>query len=148
MNQGTASLVDRPWVFRSSYFRQLSSESIGPKMSAGAKVCAAGNPLTTFVLSEPLAATNLAGTVAALRNRGVSVLAYALAVQLTQTRLQPGAFQFSITGPPGVYSVLASTDPSAWSELGVVTNTLGAVVFTDVTAPLSRQKFYRARSTP
>ena len=103
-----------------------------------------GNPLTTFVLSEPLAATNLAADVASLRNQGVSVFTYPLAVQLVRLRQPIGAFQFAITGPPGVYTVLGSTDLATWSAVGVATNPLGSVVFTDVTAHLSPQKFYRA----
>ena len=37
-----------------------------------------------------------------------------------------------------------STNLTAWSALGVATNPLGSVIFTDVTAHLSPQKFYRA----
>jgi hypothetical protein len=57
-----------------------------------------------------------------------------------------GAFQFGITGPPGVYDVLGSTDLATWSELGVATNNLGSLNFVDVTAHLSPRKFYRVRS--
>ena len=91
-----------------------------------------------------LQSTNLAGDVATLRSNGVSVFAYPLTVQLIRLRQPIGAFQFAVTGPPGVYTVLASPDLAAWSPLGVVTNSLGAIVFTDVTAHLSSQKFYRA----
>ena len=104
-----------------------------------------GNPFTTFILSEPLAATNLAAIVASLRNQGVSVFTYPVAVQLVSPgRTMIGAFEFSLTGPPGLYSVLASADLVAWSPLGAVTNSLGAIAFTDVTAGLSPQKFYHA----
>jgi hypothetical protein len=99
-------------------------------------------PLTE--LSETLAATNLAATVASLRNQGVSVFTYPLAIQLVRPRTLVGAFQFGITGPPGVYAVLGSTDLAVWSALGVATNSLGSINFTDVTANLSPQKFYRA----
>ena len=106
------------------------------------------NPLTTLVLSEPLAgSTNLAvnfGTVASLRDQGIDVFTYPLAVQLVRPRTLAGAFQFGITGPPGVYAVLESTNLAAWSTLGIVTNDLGSISFTDVTAPFSPQKFYRA----
>ena len=104
-----------------------------------------GNPLATFVLSEPLAATNLAGTVASLVNQGVSVFTYPLTIRLIRLRQPIGAFQFAITGPPGVYTILGSPDLANWSELGSVINSLGAVVFTDGTAHLSPQKFYRAQ---
>ena len=84
-----------------------------------------------------------------------AVLGIAVAVALTtqcydaacsfasRIRQPIGAFQFAVTGPPGVYTVLGSPDLAAWSELGAVSNSLGAIVFTDVTAHLSPQKFYR-----
>jgi formylglycine-generating enzyme required for sulfatase activity len=103
-----------------------------------------GNPLVSFVLPEPLAVTNLAGDVAFLREQGVSVFTYPLAVQLLRPRTSIGAFQFGITGPPGVYSVLGSTNLADWSVVGTVTNTLGALNFTDVAAHFSARKFYRA----
>jgi formylglycine-generating enzyme required for sulfatase activity len=103
-----------------------------------------GNPLTTFVLSDPLAAANLADTVALLRSQGVSVFTYPLTVQLIRIRQPVGAFQFAITGPPGAYAVLASTNLTDWTALNSISNPLGAVVFTDGTAHLSLRKFYRA----
>jgi hypothetical protein len=57
-----------------------------------------------------------------------------------------GAFQFGITGPPGVYTILGSTDLAVWSELGLATNNLGAINFTDGSAHLSPLKFYSVRS--
>jgi len=81
-----------------------------------------------------------------LQRQGVSVLTYPLTVQLVELRQLLGTFRFAITGPPGVYTVLSSTDLAVWNELGAVTNSLGTVVFTDVTAHLSPRKFYRARS--
>jgi hypothetical protein len=69
-----------------------------------------------------------------------------LAVRLTSPRLTTdGRFEFTLTGPPGVYAILGSTDLAAWSELRATTNTLGRVAFTDATADLSGGKFYRAR---
>jgi len=103
------------------------------------------NPLTTLVLSEPFAAKNLAGTVTSLRNQGVSVFTYPLAVSLISPRLAAEAFEFTLTGPPGIYTVLGSADLATWSELGTATNLLGSTVFADATAGLSAQKFYRAR---
>jgi len=123
---------------------QLTNLTLPPDMQQLMGIFADGNPLTTFVLSEPLAATNLAGTVASLQNQGVSVFTYPLAIQLVRPRTLVGAFQFGITGPPGVYAVLGSADLAVWSALGVVTNSLGSINFTDVTANLSPQKFYRA----
>ena len=107
------------------------------------------NPLTTFVMPEPLATGGLAEDVAALRSQGVSVFTYPLTVQLIRLRQPPGAFQFAVTGPPAVYTVLGSPDLTAWSAVGTVTNSLGAIVFTDTEAQLSSRKFYRAqRQTP
>jgi len=107
------------------------------------------NPLITLVLSEPLAAStdlnvNLTGGVASLTNQGVSVFTYPLAVQLVQPRAFVGAFKFGITGPPGVYTVLSSTNLAVWSVLRAVSIPLGSINFSDVTASSSPQKFYRA----
>jgi hypothetical protein len=124
---------------------QLTSLTLPPGLTKLTGLFVDGNPLTTFVLSEPLAATNLAATVAALQSEGVNVFTYPLAIQLIRIRQPIGAFQFSIAGPPGVYAVEASPDLADWSELGVSTNALGKIVFTDGTAHLSPQKFYRAR---
>jgi len=126
---------------------QLTSLTLPPDMTQLTALGFLGNPLATLVLSEP-AATNLATEVASLRNQGVSVFTYPLAVQLIRIRQPIGAFQFAIVGPPGVYVVLGSTDFTAWSQVGVATNSLGGVVFTDVTAHLSPLKFYRALWTP
>jgi hypothetical protein len=74
------------------------------------------------------------------------VFTYPLAVQLTSPRRTVGgAFEFTLTGPPGVYAVLGSGDLLVWSELGAATNMLGSAAFTDLTAGLSARKFYRAR---
>lgn len=102
-----------------------------------------GNPLSTLVLSERTA-TNLATLVTSLKEQGVSVFPYPLAAELIRIRQPIGAFQFAISGPPAAYSVLASSNLSDWSVLSTVTNTLGNLVFTDVTANLTPQKFYRA----
>jgi len=100
----------------------------------------------TLVLSEPLAATNLAGTVATLRSQGVSVFTYPLAVRMDTPHLTASeAFEFTLNGPPGIYTIFGSADLTAWNELGRTTNILGRVVFTDSTANLSARKFYRAR---
>jgi len=104
-----------------------------------------GNPLTTFVLPEPLAVTSLAGTVESLRNQGVSVFTYPLAVSLVSPQRTPaGAFGFTLTGPPARYTILSSTDLAAWNELGTLANEVGAAAFTDAEATNSSQKFYRA----
>jgi hypothetical protein len=124
---------------------QLSTLTLPPDMTRLVTLVLEGNPLTTLILSESLAATNLAGTVASLQNQGVSVFTYPLAVQLLQPRSLSGAFQFGITGPPGVYAVLGTTDFVVWTEVGVTTNKVGSISFDDVTISLSSQKFYRAQ---
>jgi hypothetical protein len=60
----------------------------------------------------------------------------------------PGAFEFTLTGPPGAYTVLGSTDLAAWSTQGTLTNALGAAIFTDLTVKNSLQNFYQARIGP
>jgi len=106
-----------------------------------------GNPLDTLVISEPMAAGRLAGLVASFRNEGVAVFTFPLDLRLVLPgRTLAGAFEFTLTGPPGVYAVLVSSDLAAWNQFGAVTNELGSAVFTDATA--SPQNFYRARSLP
>jgi len=103
----------------------------------------AGNPLTTLVLSEPLASSGLASVVDSLRNQGVGVFTYPLTAQLVRLLPLEGAFKFGITGPPGIYSVLDSTDLSTWHVLSTVTNPLGSINFVDVTAQSAPRKFYQ-----
>jgi hypothetical protein len=122
----------------------LTSVTLPPDLTRLDALFVDGNPFTTLVLSEPLAATSLAGTVAVLRNRGVQVFTYPLATQLVRPLMLVGAFKFGITGPPGVYNILGSTNLTVWSAVGVATNPLGSVNFHDVTANASPQKFYRA----
>jgi formylglycine-generating enzyme required for sulfatase activity len=124
---------------------QLSSLTLSPDMRQLTSLFLAGDPFATLVLSEPSAATSLAGVVAALRNQGVSVFTYPLVARLLSPRGPlAGSFEFTLTGPPGIYSVQSSTNLATWSDLGMATNMLGSIVFTDVEAGLSRQKFYRA----
>jgi len=129
---------------------QLSNLTLPPGLTKLTSLFIDGNPLTTFVLSEPLAATNLAETVATLRaDNGLSVFTYPLAVQLIAPRQTAGgAFVFAVIGPPGVYAFLGSTNLAAWSELGTATNQFGFARISDAAATLSPQKFYRARSAP
>jgi hypothetical protein len=83
------------------------------------------------------------------RDQGISVFTYPLAVStVSPRRTLAGAFEFTLTGPPGAYAILGSTDLAAWSALDAVTNSLGSIDFTDATAHLSQQKFYRVRSMP
>lgn len=124
---------------------QLTSLTLPPDMTQLVWLVLDGNPLTTLVLSQPLAASNLQDTVATLQGQGVSVFTYPLAIQLVRPRPLTGAFQFGITGPPGVYVVLGSADLVAWTEVGIATNSLGSVAFNDVESHLSPLRFYRAQ---
>jgi Leucine-rich repeat (LRR) protein len=105
-----------------------------------------GNPLATLVLSQPLAVTSMAEELVFVQSQGVSVFTYPLEIQLVEPRTPVGAFQFGIVGPPGVYAVLASTNLALWNQIGITTNNVGSVRFTDTTAHFSEQKFYRVRS--
>jgi len=126
----------------------LTNLTLPPDMTRLTELSFLGNPVTIFVLSEPLAAsTNLIvnfETIDSLLNQGVNVFTYPLATQLVRPLMLIGEFKFSITGPPGVYSVFGSTNLTTWSAVGVATNPLGSVSFHDVTANASPQKFYRA----
>ncbi|MDB6057284.1 MAG: hypothetical protein JWO95_1128, partial [Verrucomicrobiales bacterium] len=124
---------------------QLTSLTVPPDMTNLTAFLLDGNPLESFVLSEPLAASNLAATVTTLRNQGIPVFTYPLTVQITFPQQQPiGAFRFGITGPPGVYTVYSSTNPTAWNPLNFVNNPLGGIFFVDTEAHQSPMKFYRA----
>jgi hypothetical protein len=128
----------------------LTNLTLPPDMTQLQAVSFLANPLTTLVLSEPLAgSTNLSinlTTISTLQNQGLSVFIYPLTVQLIRIQLSPAGFQFEITGPPGLYAVGSSTNLALtqFSKLAVVTNTLGTILFTDTTAPLSPLKFYNA----
>jgi hypothetical protein len=99
----------------------------------------------SFVFHVPLAGTDLLIMVGSLRTQGVSIYTYPLAVNLVTPQRRPaGAFGLPLTGPPEVYTILSSTDLAAWNQLGTLTNTLGAAVFTNVGATKSSQKVYRA----
>jgi formylglycine-generating enzyme required for sulfatase activity len=122
---------------------QLTNVTLAPDMSELVTLGLDRNPLTSLVLSEPLAATNLAAVVTALRDQSVPVFTYPLTVQLVQPRPLIGAFRFGITGPPGDYTVLGSSNLTAWSVVRITPNPLGSLSFVDGTANLSSQKFYR-----
>jgi len=124
---------------------QLTNITLPPDMTNLIDLGFLANPLSEFVLPEPLAGgTNLIQELTDLTNQGVSVYSYPLEIQLVRPLPLVGAFKFSITGPPGVYSVVSSTNLTAWSDLRSATNLLGSLNFTDATANLSPQKFYRA----
>jgi formylglycine-generating enzyme required for sulfatase activity len=124
----------------------LTNVTLPPDMTQLIGLGFLANPLTTFVLSESLAATNLAGDVAALQNQGVAVFVYPLTIRLVRALASTGAMRFGITGPPGVYNVLGSTNLTIWNPVGAIGNPLGGILFLDVTS--SPRKFYRAVLQP
>ena len=127
---------------------QLTSLTLPPDMTQLVSVAFQSNPLTTFVLSELLAAsTNLLVNLeplTALPGNEVSVFTYPLIAELVRPRMFTGRFQFGITGPPGVYAILGSTNLAVWDVVGTASNPLGSISFNDVTVNLSPRKFYRA----
>ena len=123
---------------------QLTNITFPPDLQQLTDLFVAGNPLATFVLSEPLAATGMASVVDALQNQGVNVLPYPVVARLVEPLMLIGAFKFGITGPPGVYSILSSTNLTAWSAVRMANNPLGSVNFVDATANAFPQRFYRA----
>jgi len=123
----------------------ITSLILPPDMTNLLTLVLDGNSLTSLVLPQPLAAGNLAVTVASLQTQGIPVFTYPLATQLTLPQQQPiGAFRFGITGPPGVYTVYSSSNLNDWEPLSFVNVPLGSIFFTDVEAHLSPRKFYRA----
>ncbi len=122
---------------------QLTTITLPPDLNGLGALGYVGNPLTTLVLPGFLAETNLAAELPSIRNLGVQVYTYPLTVQLVNLLPLNGAFKFGITGPPGVYTVLDSTNLTTWNAVRVVNNTLGAVNFLDATANASPQKSYR-----
>jgi len=123
---------------------QLTNLTLPPDLQQLIGLFLGGNPFTTFVLSEPLAATGMASVVDSFRNQGISVFTYPLVAQFFQPLMLAGSFKFGLTGPPGVYTVLGSTNLADWTLVGTATNSLGSINFTDVTANSSPHKFYRA----
>jgi len=122
---------------------QLTGITLPPDLQQLVAFFMAGNPLTKFVLSEPLAMTGMASVVDSLRGQGVGVFSYPLAPQLVRPLPREGTFEFGITGPPGVYSVLSSTDLTTWNVLSAVTNPLGSINFVDGTSQSSLKKSFR-----
>ena len=52
-------------------------------------------------------------------------------------------FKLLMTGPGGVYTVMASLDFFSWTSLGTTNVPPGAVVFTDATTSGFARKYYR-----
>jgi uncharacterized delta-60 repeat protein len=66
----------------------------------------------------------------------------------TVARTGPSSFSFTLTSPPAAtLEILASSNLTQWSSLGLLTNQTGTVSFTDQTATAS-ERTYRARMVP
>jgi hypothetical protein len=103
------------------------------------------NPLKTLILPEILANGNLSNLVSELRAQSVTIHVYADSASLHGGRLAPnGAFSFSLSGPPGTYEVLASTNADHWFVTGRLANRTGSVAFTNFAASGFRQLFQSA----
>jgi hypothetical protein len=92
--------------------------------------------------------TNLAGGV--LSSNATLILSSPQPVTLlAPLRLANGRFQFTVTGAVNqVFSILASTNFSAWTSLGTNTLTNGTQVYVDPDATNYARRFYRGRSWP
>jgi len=123
---------------------QLTTLTLAPDTTRLDVILLGGNPFQTLVLSEPAATGLLSNTVASLRDDGISVFTYPLTPRLVRPLQLIGAFKFALTGPPGVYSVLRSSNLVTWEAVRAVNNTLGSINFQDATAGLAPQNFYRA----
>jgi internalin A len=128
---------------------QMTNLTLAPDMTQLTSLFVDGNPFTTFVISEPLAATNLAALVSSLQNQGVSLRRYPLSANLLPAA-QPvrGGVKITLTGPPGIYTVLGSTNLTSWNVSGSLTNNLGSAIFTDLDTDRPLRKFYRAHFGP
>jgi hypothetical protein len=123
---------------------QFTNLTLPPDMTQLTSLGFLGNPLTALILSE-IQATNLAEEVDFLRNQGVSVFTYPLSLRLLEPRqIATGGFEVKLTGPPGVYTLLVSSNLGVWTPLATVTNQFGSVVFIDATSNAAPRRFYRA----
>jgi formylglycine-generating enzyme required for sulfatase activity len=127
---------------------QLTNVTLPSDLTKLSTLVLEGNPLSTLVLSDPLAVTNLAESVASLREQGISVLTYPLVPQLVRPRDFVGRFQFGITGPPGLYTILGSINLADWEVVGTANNALGSINFNDLTTNLVHHQFYRVVLQP
>lgn len=121
---------------------QISALTLPPDLSQLNSLVLNGNPVTTLVLSEAQAASN-ATQVADLRGQGVSVHTYPTTLKLeSANRKASGDFEFTISGPPGVYSTFGSGDLTNWNVLTALTNQVGSVPFSE--SATATQRFFRA----
>jgi len=110
------------------------------------------NPLATLVLSENMAATPLAGTVAVAGIEAIKRFCISLEgrLDLATTDNCQGIWEFALTGPSwSLYTVLASHQ--IWRMEGRTWGTphkrsRPSIPLYDAEAGLSRHKFYRLRA--
>jgi hypothetical protein len=63
--------------------------------------------------------------------------------------LTPQGFQMTVLSGPGlIYQIQGSSNLGTWTDLGVVTNTSGTTLFTDLSATNLPQRFYRGTAWP
>jgi hypothetical protein len=98
--------------------------------------------LLVLVLVLLLDLLGWAQAVTTFQGRGVNLFTYPLTVQLLRPLSLTGAFQFGITAPPGVYTVLGSSNLAQWSELALATNSPLNLI--DTIGHELAQRFYRA----
>jgi hypothetical protein len=92
--------------------------------------------------------TNLAGGVLS-SNATLTLSSPQPVALLWPQRLENGQFQFTVTGAVNqVFSILASTNLSAWTSLTTNALTNGVQVYTDPEATNFSRRFYRSQSTP
>ena len=96
---------------------------------------------------ESIVAPNLIGGVWDLDKVRLSEV---VATSLSQPRMEGGQFNFVVQSEPGLaFEIEANTNvtqtASGWANVGGLTNTTGASVFSDKLTG-SQQRFYRARA--
>jgi YD repeat-containing protein len=101
-----------------------------------------GTDQFTYMLADGAGATSMATVTVTVAAGGTIVL--------SAPSLQGGnQFSMLISGPAGVYQVMASTDLVNWIPVRTVTNLTGTVPFTEVVPADPPHRFYRAsRSLP
>ena len=67
-------------------------------------------------------------------------------VRLSGARMTSSGFQFQLTGPPGSYRFLASTDLLTWLPISTnATSPSGTLIYTDLSSSNFVRRFYRAQ---
>jgi formylglycine-generating enzyme required for sulfatase activity len=125
---------------------RIESLTLPPDIAELLTLGVEGNPLATLTLSDSLAATGLSGTVATLRGQGVSIFTFPIDFRLRPRLGLGGALELTLEGPPGIYSVLDSTNLAIWKSVAAITNQLGSIVFQGDAAEGSPQRFFRAQT--